>query len=126
MRIVSKRQHGFTLFEVLVALAIVSIALAAALKVSASTSANVSYLQEKTFANWVGMNAIAQYELAPEWPGTSKKLGTETLAKQEWAWQLETFSTDDPNVRRMEVSVRRSDAGEKDFLVTLTAFYRKP
>ena len=122
----SPRVHGFTLFEVLVALAVVAIGLSAAIKVASSHINNTAYLQEKTFAHYVGMNILAEWQLAPQWPGSSRKTGTALMAKAEWRWSLETMATPDPNIRRVEVSVYFDEQDEKSPLARVAAFYGKP
>jgi len=57
--------RGFTLIEVLVALAIVTVGMAAVLGTLSSSADTVVYLRDKTFANWVALNQIAQVH-APE------------------------------------------------------------
>ena len=56
--------RGFTLIEVLVALAIVAIGMAAVLGTLTSSANTVVYLRDKTFANWVALNQIAQLRLS--------------------------------------------------------------
>ena len=55
---------GFTLIEVLVALAIVAIGMAAVLGALNSSADTVSYLRDKTFAQWVALNRIAGLRLS--------------------------------------------------------------
>ena len=51
-----KTNDGFTLLEVLVALAILAISLAVLLKISAQNANNAAYLRDKTFAHWIALN----------------------------------------------------------------------
>ena len=51
-------QRGFTLIEVLVALAIVTIGMAAVLEALTSSARATLYLRRKSFAEWVAINQI--------------------------------------------------------------------
>ena len=53
------RARGFTLIEVLVALVIVAIGMAAVLGALSSSANTLSFLRDKTFAQWVALNQIA-------------------------------------------------------------------
>ena len=55
---ITARYHlqGFSLLEVLVALAILGISLGAAIKATSSSLGNAGYLQQRTLAHWVAMN----------------------------------------------------------------------
>jgi general secretion pathway protein I len=56
---VALRTGGFTLIEVLVALAIVAIGMAAVLGALSSSGGTIIYLHDKTLAEWVALNHIA-------------------------------------------------------------------
>ena len=57
------RCRGFTLLEVLVALVIVAFGMGAVLSALSSSANNIAALREKTIAEWVGMNQIADVRL---------------------------------------------------------------
>ena len=54
------RRDGFTLVEVLVALAIISIALLAALRVAGGGTNSVGELRGRLLAGWVAQNLLAE------------------------------------------------------------------
>ena len=84
---------GFTLIEVLVALAIVAVGMAAVLATLTSSADSVSYLRDKTFANWVALNQIATQRLAGQSLQSGNTDGDSDMAGRKWHWQLERCSS---------------------------------
>ena len=115
------RQKGFTLMEVLVALSVLAIALAAIIQSISTNTNHAGYLREKTMAHWVAMNKIAEMQSLNEYPPTGNKRGTEEMAGHEWHWQTQVIDSGVENVRRVEVEVRRNkdDKGKLAFLIAL-------
>jgi len=107
------RSRGFTLIEVLVALVVLSIALAAVISATSRYVANSGYLRDRSFAHWVAMNRVTEAYLEPDWPAVGKKRGEESMGGNEWAWSREVLSTADEDVRRIEVEVRVSEDDER-------------
>lgn len=121
------RSRGFTLLEVLVALAVVALSLAALIKVASSNASNAAYLQEKTLAHWVGMNKIAELQVQHQWPDTGTQRGTVMLGGQEWRWVVKVQATPDQDVRRLDVSVQPDARSDEDHpSARLVAFLGRP
>ncbi len=120
------RHRGFTLLEVLVALAVLAIAMAALIKTGGENTRSAAYLRDKTLAQWVAMNVIAEQRLKPAWPSTGTKRGSEEMARHEWFWELRIAETFDEDVRRLEVAVRATDDREQTPLASLVAFLPRP
>lgn len=120
------RQRGFTLLEVLVALAVLAIAMAALIKSGADNARAAAYLRDKTFAQWVAMNVVAEQRLSATWSATGMQRGHEEMANHEWYWELNVAKTFDEDIRRLEVAVRASDDREAGPLVHLVAFLPRP
>src|SRR3954468_3696601 len=87
---------GFTLVEVLVALAIVSIALLAALRVAGGGTNSVGELRARTLAEWVGPNLLSELCARAEWPSLGILRGTQPQGGVQFAWREEVIAT--PNV----------------------------
>ena len=116
---------GFTLIEVLVALAIVAIGMAAVLGALSSAASTTAYLRDKTFAEWVALNQIATLRLkmhtAP--PATGNTTGEVDFAGRSWHWRQEVTATEVKGILRIDVKVRPADvqAGEDNgWFVTVT------
>lgn len=107
------RTRGFTLIEVLVALVVLSIALAAIISATSSYVANSGYLRDRSFAHWVAMNRVTEAYLDADWPEVGKKRGEESMGGNAWAWSREVLATADEDVRRIEVEVRVSEDDER-------------
>jgi len=100
---------GFTLIEVLVALAIVAIGMAALLSALGSSADSASYLRDKTFAEWVALNRIEEVRLASGIPQEGKSDGEVELANRKWKWQQEVLKTEVTGVMRVDVRVKPSE-----------------
>ena len=64
--------RGFTLIEVLVALAVVAITLAAGLRAAGAVTDNAQRLADVTAAQWCADNQLTQMRLSRVFPGTSE------------------------------------------------------
>ena len=104
------RATGFTLIEVLVALAIVALGMAALMAALGSSADSASYLREKTFAEWVALNRIEEVRLAFQKPTKGKKEGEVEMAGQKWRWAQDVQETEVKGILRIDVSVRPSAA----------------
>lgn len=101
------RQRGFTLIEVLVALAIIAVAMAAALRATGVMSANNRALQDKTLALLAAQNALTQLRLEQSLP----RAGSQTVpcAQGGRALQCELVFTNSMNRSFRQVSVNVHD-----------------
>jgi general secretion pathway protein I len=106
-----RQSRGFTLVEVLVALAIVAIGMAAVLGALTSSANTVSYLRDKTFAQWVALNQIATLRLSGQMTATGNSDGDTEYAGRTWHWRQEVTATDVPGVVRIDIKVRPKEAG---------------
>jgi general secretion pathway protein I len=123
----NKRIKGFTLLEVMVALAVIAMALAAATSAVSGNIRNASGLQQRTYAHWVAMNKLAEMQLANQWPATKTTKGSSLMAKQEWYWSTKVTKTPDgfDLIRKVDITVRLNEDDESS-LITLTGFVGKP
>jgi len=106
--------RGFTLIEVLVALAIVAIGMAAVMGALTSSANTISYLRDKTFAQWVALNQIATLRLSGQQPATGISNGDTDFGGRSWHWRQEVVATQVPGAERIDVSVRPADVKAGD------------
>lgn len=106
--------RGFTLIEVLVALAIVAIGMAAVLEALTSSANTAVYLQEKTFAEWVALNRLETVRLSGTMPGSGTSNDKTDYAGRSWEWQQKVTDTKIPDIRQIEIDVRPADSQAGD------------
>jgi general secretion pathway protein I len=103
------RRRGFTLIEVLVALAIVTIGMAAVLGALTSSANTTAYMRDKTFAQWVALNQIALLRISGQMTPTGNSDGDTDFAGRTWHWRREVTATQVPGVVRIDVKVRPAE-----------------
>lgn len=120
----SSRLRGFTLIEVMVALAIAALGLAAvAASVSQMIDAATS-MQQRTYADWIAQNQIVEMRLANVLPDVSSTTGEVQYAGIEWGWRATVSETGIENLYRIDVAV--SLAGSENSIRTVTGFIGEP
>lgn len=117
--------RGFTLLEVLVALAVIAFALAAAASAVSGSAHNASGLQQRTYAHWVAMNKMTELHVEKKWPAIRTTKGSTLMARHEWFWSVKVSKTPNNFIRRVDVRVR-TEEDDKSPLVTLTGFVGQP
>jgi general secretion pathway protein I len=101
---------GFTLVEVLVAVAIVAITLAAGLKAAGALTDNAQRLGDIVNAQWCADNALTNLRLAKQFPGVGDIEFACNQMGRDYQGRLVTRPTPNPNFRRVD-AVILSDAG---------------
>ncbi|MGH8148539.1 MAG: type II secretion system minor pseudopilin GspI [Steroidobacteraceae bacterium] len=108
------RPRGFTLIEVLVALVIIAIGMAAVLTTLDSSANTVAYLREKTLAQWIALNQIAETRLAATSPAAGTRDGTLDYAGLHWHWRQTVTDGLAPGILQIEVDVQQADTPQGD------------
>ncbi|MEW7978487.1 MAG: type II secretion system minor pseudopilin GspI [Candidatus Sedimenticola endophacoides] len=121
MRIDHMHARGFTLLEVLVALAILAIAMSAVIKVSSSNTDNTAYLEEKMLAHWVAMNRWSEIQLVPPDKPLYSTSGVELMAGRKWEWRREVTNSPDQDVKKIRLEVTADD--NEAVLAKLTGYW---
>jgi general secretion pathway protein I len=100
---------GFTLIEVLVALFILAITMAAVSRTASSSINHVDAMRIRVIADWVAQNRLAEHQARNDWPAPGIKTGEEAQAGQSYRWQEEVIATPNPTMRRIVVNVYAPD-----------------
>lgn len=116
---------GFTLIEVLVALAIVAVALMAALRSAGQGAGNVAELRSRLLAGWVAQNLLAEQRARREWSEVGTYRGKGRQGNIDFIWRKEITETRNPAFRRVDISVF-APSGESHALAGLTGFLTQP
>lgn len=115
---------GYTLVELLVALAVLAIALTAIFAALAQGVDLTAALRDRTIARWVAEDRLAYHQLDAPWPPIAATEGTIEMGGRYWLWREQVFATPEPEWRRLEIEVRARPEGE--ILARLVGFLRRP
>ncbi|MCX4024956.1 type II secretion system minor pseudopilin GspI [Endozoicomonas sp. SM1973] len=122
------KTKGFTLLEVMVALAIFASAAAVLVISDGSAIKQTIYLEEKILASWIAENQLARMQLEAQWPELGKKEGTVSFAQRNWKVVTEVSKTSQENFNKVELTISRQEqtkSAEDNVLFTLTGYLRK-
>ena len=109
--------RGFTLIEVLVALAITALALGAGMKAAGALTDNAQRLGDVTAAHWCADNALTGLRLARQFPDVGDADFSCSQLGRDFQGVIRAQTTPNPNFRRVDAVV--SDADGR-VLVTLS------
>ena len=107
------RNKGFTLLEVMVALAIFATAALALSRVAMQYTQSTAHNILRTQAQFVALNEVATMQIQREWlTGTASK----QLSQQGQRWQIDkrAEATISPNVQRIEIQVSFVNPEQED------------
>lgn len=113
--------RGFTLLEVLIALAVVALVLVALVRTAGTAARALEREREVTLATWVAANVLTEQRLAGGMPALGRREGSQRLGARDWRWQSVVQATDEPAIRRIDVRVYAETAPE-DSVATLSGF----
>lgn len=126
MRFPSVSRHsGFTLIEVLIALAVIAIAFTALLQVNLRHIKTAEHLEARMIQSWIGQQAIAMIQLGLI-PANTLHNTTQitTLFQQKWYWRAIQKPTQFATIQRIEIQLSAHATGP--FLTTTTTYYLYP
>jgi general secretion pathway protein I len=118
-----RRAAGFTLLEVMVALAIAALALLALFGAAGATNRATLELRTRTLGHMVASNAITELRLGRSWLEPGQIDGDAELGGQRWRWRATVSPTEDAAIRRLDVTVRDAD---QQVAAAMTGFIARP
>ncbi len=117
-------QRGFTLAEVLVALAILAIALAAVLGSTSQAIQTTIALRDRTQAMWLAQDRLTFLQLERAWPSPDTTTGETEASGRKWFWREQVSSTPQADMRKVEIDIRLDET--KEVLAHLVGYLREP
>mgnify|MGYP005839134987 CR=1 FL=1 len=119
------KNRGFTLLELLVAMAIFATAGVAIMQVSSAHVRNLAQLDELTMARYIADNQMQLAMLDKDWPGKDKQQGELEMANRKWLWQQQRIKVPDDDLRLVQISVSLADAPQQ-VIFELSSYKGKP
>jgi general secretion pathway protein I len=117
--------QGFTLIEVMLAMAIFAIAGVALLGSAQNNFTTMANLEQKTVAQWVASNQLVAASIDKTWPPKDKRKGSVEMAGATWYWLQKVVRTTDPNMRQITMEIRLNEQQEQP-ISSLVTFVSKP
>ncbi len=109
------KKGGFTLVEVMFALAVFGLAALAALTVATQQISSTRYLQDRYFGQLVASNRLAEISSVGlgngSWPPKNNDSGEVEFAGQTWFWQQLVLETITDDLRAVTIQVKRDQNG---------------
>ena len=115
-----RRQEGFTLLEMLVALSVFSLAALALVKLVGENLRTTGIVEERIFASVVAENRAVEAMTVAIPPAVGETNGSEDAAERVWRWTRRVSETAEPGILRVDIEVR-PEATEQ-VLATVTIF----
>ena len=122
---IAASNRGFTLVEVMVALAVVAVALPALLVALSQQVDATAYLRDKSMAQLVAANKLVEIRILSRVRQSLLKgrdSGVAEMGDREWYWWIESKATEVPEFQRLQIDVAAREEDEKQPLFTLVAF----
>ena len=105
-------EAGFTLLEVLVALAVLAVGAVSLLTATQTHITRISEIENRTVARWVADNRLAALRIGVRQPDVVDMLG------QRWDVVVTRIETQDPDLQRVDVAVALSSDNRNLFKLT--------
>lgn len=117
-------EDGFTLIEMLVALAIFSLAALALLRLGGATATNSASLSDQALAQMVARNLAVETLSDPQPPTFGTSYGDAANGGRRWRWTRTVSRSPEPRLQQIEILVQPEAGGPGR--ASLTIFRRGP
>lgn len=125
MKLTNKIAKGFTLLEILIAIAILAVTGVAVMKASAEHINSLTILKEMTYSSWVAENRLVEMQLEDKWPPSNNKKGKMEMAGVEWFWQQKVEKVEDKSMRQITIWVMANE-NDKEPVYQISTFLGEP
>jgi general secretion pathway protein I len=106
------------LLEVMVALVIISLALAGVAGSMGQMIDTANTMRDRTYASWIAQNKITELRLSGILPEVGETSGEEDYANTTWVWNANISETGIENLMKVDVSVSYPGVDQPVRLVT--------
>ena len=106
--------RGFTLIEVLIALAIVAIALSAAIRAAGVATDTSQRLEARLLATWLAENRLALHLAKQNWPSPGQQDGETSYAGLRFHWQEQVIPTGNLYFRQIRIAVSLAEQPQQE------------
>ena len=117
--------RGFTLLEVLIALAVLAILASAVVSQTSHSTRQLQVLEQKTHALWVAEYQLNKLRIADQWPSIGRSIQTVEYAERNWLINTQVSSTSDPWLRKITVMISSDQDTNQQNIITLTGYKGK-
>ena len=129
VRLPARKTSGFTLLEILVALAIFALAASVLMVTDGRSIRQTAYVLDKVQASWLADRALNNYYIEEQFPDVGRHSSTVEMSGKQWFLRDQVFATSQDGLRRVEISVfsgaeRPADKSVPAF--RLTGYIRRP
>ena len=119
-RSVSPQSDGFSLLEVVVAIAVFSLGALAVINVLDEGTRSASADERRAIATIVAENRLAEAMATTRPPSNGVTRGTEAALSRSWEWELRVAPSPEPRILRIDVSVH--ETGSEQVLAEFSSF----
>lgn len=121
----ARRARGFTIIEVMVALAILAIGVAALVSSSGASAFRAGVLRDREMGRWVASNHLTLMQVAPGWPSFGTKNTEVEMGNTVWYVRTKTQKVADGDLRRLDVEARLNE-DEDGYIYKVVGFVGNP
>lgn len=107
--LIGRKIKGFTLVEIMIAMAIFAIVSTTVLKNATQSISQSRMLKERLIAQWIAENELQEYRMLlrgeEHFPSIGVDRSSVTMADREWRIEVDVSNTENELMRRIEVVV---------------------
>jgi general secretion pathway protein I len=102
---VTQDERGFTLLEILAALTIAAIGIAAVMQTAGNATSVLQQTEDRLLASWVASNRLTELKVSRVWPAAVNTDGIAAMGGRNWHYRQSISTTQDPDLLRADISV---------------------
>lgn len=111
-----RTERGFTLLEIIIALAIAVLGIAAVAKATGGAATVAAETRERMLAVWVAGNRLSELRITRAWPAPGSADMVRSMGGRTWYLTQTVSGTPDEDLRRVDLAVYTdADRDEREF-----------